>query len=93
MFKIPRVNVIESDEDFSVEVLGRMGVLYIEGFMNLLIDSEMLASSSGLVIYKNSISSWKPPFENEIIDENKRSAIVDNIRRAFRFLGLEIDIM
>jgi hypothetical protein len=93
MFKIPRVNVIESDEGFSVEVLGRTGVRYIESSKELRVDSEFLVSSSGLVIYKNSIRSWEPPFANEIIDENKRAAIVDNIRRAFQFRGVEIDIM
>jgi Immunity protein 74 len=93
MFKIPRVNVIESDEGFSVEVLGRTGVRYIEDSKELRVDSEFLVSSSALVVYKNSIRSWEPPFDNEIIDENKRASIVDNIRRAFRFQGVEIDIM
>ena len=31
MFKIARTNVIESDAGFSVEVLGRTGLLYTEG--------------------------------------------------------------
>jgi hypothetical protein len=31
MFSIPRVNVIESDNGFSVQVLGRVGLCYREG--------------------------------------------------------------
>ena len=43
MFKIPKVNVIESDEGFSVTVeMTRLA--YTEGFKKLYIDSEILAS-------------------------------------------------
>jgi hypothetical protein len=91
MFEI-RLNVIQSDEGFSVEVLGRAGLLYTEGSKTLDIDSEILAGPSGLVIYTNSIRSWNPPYDTETIDESKRDAIVDNIRRAFRFQGFEIEI-
>jgi len=93
MFVIPRVNVIQSDEGFSVEVLGRTGLLYTEGSKSLDIDSEVLAGPSGLGIYRNSIKSWNPPHNNEPIDESKRDAIVENIRRAFRFQGLEIAVL
>jgi hypothetical protein len=93
MFVIPRVNVIQSDEGFSVEVLGRTGLLYTEGSKSLDIDSEVLAGPSGLGIYRNSIKSWNPPHNNEPIDESKHDAIVENIRRAFRFQGLEIAVL
>src|SRR5262245_59271710 len=87
MFKIPRPNVINSDEGFSVEVLGRTGVLYSEGRKILKINSEVLAGPAGLVIYTNSIIRWEPPDEDELVDTAKRQAIVENIRRAFRFRG------
>ena len=93
MFKIPRPNVIESDEGFSVEVLGRTGLLYTEGSRKLHVNSEILAGSSGLVMYKNSIRSWDTPHDHQLIDESKRDAIVDNIQRAFRFDGLEIQVL
>jgi len=92
MFKIPKVNVIESDEGFSVEVLGRTGVRYSEGGRTLRVDSEVLAGPAGLVIYTASITQWNPPHESEAVDESKRQVIVDNIRRAFRFRGLEIEV-
>jgi hypothetical protein len=93
MFKIPRPNVIESDEGFSVEVLGRTGLLYTEGAKKLKVDSELLAGPSGLGIYRNSIKAWEPPHENELIEASQRDAIVDNIRRAFRFDGFEIQVL
>lgn len=93
MFKIPQVNVIESDEGFSVEVLGRVGLLYTEGPKSLLIDSEILAGPSGVVIYKNSIRAWKPPFDTLVIDNDQRDKIIDNIQRAFQFRGFNISII
>lgn len=93
MFKIPRPNVIESDEGFSVEVLGRTEFLYTESPRRLQIDSELLAVPSALLIYQKSINSWEPPYQHELIDENKRAAIVDNIRRAFRFRGVELEVL
>jgi hypothetical protein len=57
MFEIPRVNVIQSDEGFSVEVLGRTGLLYTEGSKSLHIDSEVLVGPTDLLVYTNSIRS------------------------------------
>jgi hypothetical protein len=92
MFKVVGTDIIQSDEGFSVEVLGPVGVLYTEGAKTLNIDSEYLAGPAGLVMYKDSIKSWNPPHDNEVIDASKRDTIVDNIRRAFRFRGIEIQV-
>jgi hypothetical protein len=94
MFVKPRPNTIQSDEGFSVEFLGIWkGLRYTEGPKTLHIESEMLNGPAGLVIYPISIKSWDPPYDNEVIDESKRAAIVDNVRRAFRFEGYEIEVM
>jgi hypothetical protein len=85
MFRKPNPNVIESDEGFSVEVLGRTGLLYKEGLKSMHIDSEISASPGGILISKSSIQKWKPPDENDTIDDIKQDIIIDNIRRAFRF--------
>ncbi len=92
MFFTPRVNVIESDEGFSVEVLGPDRVLYIEGPRSVHIDSEFLMGPSGLVIYPSSIKRWDSPHSTEMIDKATRERIVENIRRAFRFSGHEIAV-
>ena len=93
MFKVPRVNVIESDEGFSVEVLGRTGLLYTEGSKSMYIDSEILASPGGIAVIKKSIHAWNPPHNKEIIDDTKRNTIIDNIRRAFGSQGDDISVM
>lgn len=91
MFKIPKVNVIESDEGFSVKV-EMTRLVYIEGSKTLYIDSEILASPGNIGIWKESIRNWEPPYTQVRIDEKKRNAIIDNIRRAFHWKGESISV-
>lgn len=93
MFVIPRPNVIQSDEGFSVEVLGLTGLLYSERSRSLRVDSEVLGGKSGLMIYKDSIKSWNPPHDADAIDETQRNAIVEHICSAFRFRGFEVVVV
>lgn len=85
-------SIIECDEGFSVQVLGREGLLYCEGERRLFVGSELSTGPSGLVIYTNSIKAWEPPFQQDEIDSSKKEQIIDNIRRAFRWTGYEIDV-
>ncbi len=93
MFKISKKNVIESDEGFSVEVIGRTGIKYSEINKSINIDSEILAGPSGIVLYKDSIKSWNFPDNDIIIDENKRMKMICNIREAFKYRGVQIQII
>ena len=93
MFSSSRPNLYESDEGFSVEVLGRTGLLYKEGSKSMFIDSEILMGPSGLAVLKDSITAWKAPDEHETIDADKRAKIVDNIRRAFKWQGFDVEIV
>lgn len=92
MFKIPRLNVIESSKGFSVEVLGRTGLEYKEGSKSIQIDSEVLAGPSGIVVYSKSINNWTSLEGALPIGEAERNKIIENIREAFRFRGVEIEI-
>lgn len=91
-FSIPRTNVIESDEGFSVEVLGPTGLRYIEPGRILWLDSEMLAGPAGLILYSGNM---KPEGSAETItlDSVDRDRIVENVRAAFRFRGFEIQVV
>ena len=89
MFKEPRVNVIESDEGVSVEVLGRTGLLYSDKLNSIRIDSEVL-TSTGIAIIKDSIRKWNPPYEKEIVDDAKGKTIIDNIKRALIIKGTNL---
>ena len=83
MFFIPRVNVVESDSGFSIEVLGRVGMRYREGDRSVLIDSEVLARN-GISIARKSIRFWEGPHREEI-SEAQKTAIIENIREALAF--------
>jgi hypothetical protein len=91
MFKIPKVNVIKSDEGFSIKVeITRL--VYTEGPKILYIDSEILARPRNIAISKESIRNWELPYNHERIDKNKREAIINNIRLAFHWKGETIDV-
>ena len=92
MFFEPRVNVIASDAGFSVEVLGRTGLRYEEGGRSMKVDSEVLAGPHSLVVYADTITNWDPPFEGARIDDVERARIVENMKAAFRFRGIEIEV-
>jgi hypothetical protein len=87
MFKIPKVNVIESDEGFSVEVLGWTGLKYIQNGKTLFIDSEILKDPYDAVIGASSIKKWD---SGELIDDKTKSIIVDNVLRAYAWRGLRV---
>ncbi len=93
MFTIPRANVIDSDEGFSVEVLLPDGLLYKEGTKILHIESDRVIGPAILGMYKDTIRAWDPPDDGIVINKRKRDRIVDNIRRAFRFRGIEIEVV
>jgi len=94
MFEETKVHVIESDEGFSIELIERTKLKYTEGSKTLFVDCEILALSSPffLALFKDSIQSWAPPNDKELIDDKKRDVIVDNIRKAFAFKGYKIDV-
>jgi hypothetical protein len=85
MFFVPRVNVVQSDSGYSVEVLGRTGMKYREGEKSMLVDSEVLSTGKGIQIFTKSIKEWDPPHHEELISPEKKAAIVDNIRGAIQF--------
>jgi hypothetical protein len=95
MFRVPRANVIESDEDFSIEILGITGLRYRQGDRALFVNSEILASTSPffLSIIKRSIQHWDPPYDGELIDEATRELIVENICRAFASQGNKVEVI
>ena len=93
MFTSPRPNLYVSSDGFSVEVLGMTGLRYVEGDKQLFVDSEVLAGPSGMGVYKSRIKRWDSPHETDVITDSDRDRIIENIRKAFRFQGFEIDVI
>lgn len=74
MFQISRVNVIDSESGFSVEILGRTGIEYRESDRAMFIESEILMTNVPTVaIWKDQIRAWKPPHDRERVDDGKRN--------------------
>ena len=92
MFSIPRPNVIESTDGFSVESLGRTGLRYSEAGKALRIDSEVLAGPSGIVIYTDSINHWEEPHQIAPFSDADRQRVIENVKAAFKFRGYDIEI-
>jgi len=93
LFHSSSPNLYESDEGFSVEVLGRTGLRYRDHDRSMFIDSEVLMGPSGMAVYRNSIRKWDPPHQELPVSDAERDRITDNLRRTFRFQGSEIDII
>ena len=92
MFTCNNPNIIVSDEGFSVQVLGMTGLRYQQGEKSMRVNSESLASPYGLVVYQSSIEKWLEPRE-EVINDQERARVVDNIRRAFAFRNIEVAVI
>jgi len=92
IFTEPHVNLYVSSEGFSVEVTGRTRILYSENGRTILVDTEFLAGPSSLVIFADSIKCWQPPLDGEIIKEEERRRVLANIRAAFHWKGIEIQV-
>ena len=93
MFHTPRVNVIESDAGFSVEILGRTGLEYRESDKVLLVESEILMTDVPTVaIWKDHIRAWQPPHEEEQISEEMRMEILKRICSALKWRNTRVEI-
>ncbi len=83
MFRMPRPNLIESSDGFSVEILGRVGMRYTEGGKTLDIESEVLVHT-GIALFASLLQVWK---DGSPIDDVTRRRIIQNIRKALQSQG------
>jgi hypothetical protein len=80
----------ECSAGFAVRMAGGFEIDYIEGDHVLPIDHVVpvdMHDSLLLVIHKDAIRSWKPPFDGEVISRAERDQIVRRIAAALDFLG------
>lgn len=91
MFEMSYPNIIQRLEGFSVEMISRTKLVYTESGRSVKVDCEWLAGPHSLVVYTDTLTHWTVPDGIEISSE-ERAKIVDNIRKAFRFRGVEIEV-
>jgi len=78
----------KSDSDFSVRFKGLHDIIYREGDRVLVAFREVLTGDPSVDIDSASIESWQPPHQAEIISDDKKREILDNICAALDFLGI-----
>jgi hypothetical protein len=83
-------NLIESSAGYSVTVLGRTGMRYVEGGRSIRIDSEVLAKPGpgAIAMFKDSIVAWEPPDESDELTAADRDRIAGNIKRHSKRAGM-----
>ena len=92
-FHIPRVNVIESDAGFSVEILGMTGIRYRESDRSLLIHSELGgAEAPVMAIWRYHFSKWDPPYEQVPVTEAQKADILKRICSALKWQNIQVEI-
>ncbi|MCY2958978.1 MAG: hypothetical protein NTY35_02345 [Planctomycetota bacterium] len=89
----PEKNLFVSDAGFSVEVLGRTGMLYREGERVMKVGSEAGPPGMGMSIWATTIKAWRPPFDTEPISAEKREEIIRNIGEAIAFTQQPFTVM
>jgi hypothetical protein len=94
MFSIPRVNVIESDRGFSIELLGRTGMHYKEKDKTIFIECEILMTQSpNIALWKDCTMEWHFPYKEEAITKEMRAKIIKNICDALEWRGVDVKIL
>src|SRR5690349_24051936 len=88
-FSSPRPNLVVSDAGFSVEILGMVGMRYMEHDRTMFLDSEVLAVPA-ISLDIRTIKRWDPPHEGEALDEAEKNRIIENIKLAFQSQDWEL---
>jgi hypothetical protein len=73
----------EIDDVSSMERLGRDEYKYIEGDHALTLQVDMLSGTPRRVIYSRTIKNWLPPYDSEVISDEKRKQILEKICKYF----------
>lgn len=84
------VNRVESDEGFSVEIVGRLVLAYFEGERKLLAAVEPAVNPTGFILYARTIKAWEPPFASEPLSHEDAERILARIEEAMAFRKLPV---
>ena len=80
---------------FIVKRTGRYVLHYEENQHTLEVDVEdgrTMQAEYFVTIYKDSIKTWLPPFENDVISSEEKQRIINNIRDAEAFMNVKTDV-
>ncbi|HVC77559.1 MAG TPA: Imm74 family immunity protein [Candidatus Micrarchaeaceae archaeon] len=89
-FSMPKVDFVQSDAGYAVEVVSRTKVRYTEAARTMLIGAEPLLPAGRLALYISERQKWDPPHDDERLGSIEIARIVENIRAAFDYMGLTL---
>ena len=92
MFSEPKINVIDSDDGFTIEIHGINNLEYREGDTSVFMWVEM-AQKDGkfcVEIVRDSIRYWSSPRDSRPVTEKDRIMIVERIRAALNWKDTEV---
>ena len=76
---------------YKVKLKGRSRVEYSEGKKKILIGSEFMSGSNGIVIYSDSLKAWQPPYENDELSIHEIERIKHNISEDLQGHGIPVE--
>lgn len=84
-------NHVQSDQGFSLWIQNPFNLHYFEDERELVIPGEMLTGEKELLVSVSTIRSWKPPFDQEVINNKKQEEVAANVAAALDYLGLKCE--
>jgi hypothetical protein len=76
---------------FKVSLKGRSGIVYSEGGRTAKIEAEIMAGDTDLVIYFSLFRTWEPPSEDDLLADEDRQRIRDNIAKELESKGMTLE--
>lgn len=92
-YSVPSPNLYVCSDGYSVEVLGRTGLVYREKGRCLFVDSEVLSPPAGILIYQDTILEWQPPHQEHLLSDGERSRILGSVLRALESQGIDVQVL
>lgn len=83
---------VESDEGFTVELLGRVHLRYREGGRSILIGAERHADGMGYTVLSSPMGGWEAPHSSETLTDVEWQRVFRNVLAALEFLRMRIDV-
>lgn len=87
-------NTVKSDAGFSVKSRTIQGfVEYREGGRRAIVRVDNDFIQGRAFLYKDTVIKWNPPYDTEVIPEEKRQEILQNVYEALRFNTCPIEMV
>ena len=86
-------NTVKSDAGFSVKDRSIQGFAeYREGGRRAIVPVEPVFTEARAYLYKDTVIKWNPPYDTEVIPEEKRQKILQNVYETLRFNTCPIEM-